>query len=86
MSDTTPEIQKIQMEIMLAMTEEERFRHGADMIDYTRKIVENSIREENPGISEDNLKAIVFKRYYGSEFPPDELEKIMEFLRKRDNI
>jgi hypothetical protein len=51
------------------------------MIDFVRKIVESSIREANPGISAGDLKAEVFKRYYAHEFPPDELEKIMEALR-----
>ena len=50
---------------------------GFEMIDSARYIVENSIRNRNPSISEVDLKIAVFKRYYHNDFTPEQLEKIV---------
>jgi hypothetical protein len=44
MKDTTPEMQKMQAAITAKMTPQERFMQGAEMIDYVRMVVENSIK------------------------------------------
>ncbi|MCD4696407.1 MAG: hypothetical protein K8S16_09235 [Bacteroidales bacterium] len=61
MLDTTPEMQKKQLEIILAKTAEERFMIGAEIIDFGRQIVESNIRQNNPDISELEMKIQTIK-------------------------
>ena len=86
MNDTPDHIRKMQHEIMMRMTPQERFMHGIEMIDYGRMIVENSIKAQNPDISERELVVEVFKRYYGNEFSPEEVAKISAAIRKNSAI
>jgi hypothetical protein len=81
MKDTNPEMRKIQSAITFAMTPQERFMQGIEMIDYVRMVVENSIKAQNPTISETELKVQVFRRYYQKDFSPEKLEEIIAWLR-----
>jgi hypothetical protein len=82
MTDTTEEARLKQLEIIYSKTPQERFLMGVEMIDSVRSIVESSIRSEKPGISNADLAAAVFKRYYLNDFPPDELEEIARQIRE----
>lgn len=82
MTDTTRDITRIQLEIMLAKSESERFRIGDDLISFGRMVLENSIRQEFPAISENDLKAEVFKRCYSSFYSPVELQKILLSMKE----
>ena len=77
MTDTSPEIEKIQLEIMLSKSESERFRIGDELNAFGRKVLENSIRREFPGISEIDLKIELFRRCYVSYFSQDEIDRIV---------
>jgi len=81
MNDTTEDARKTQLAIIFSKTEEERFLMGIEMIDYVRMIVENSIREENPIISDIDLKIAVVKRYYAAEFSAEEMGRIEQSMR-----
>ena len=86
MTDTNPEIARKQLEIILLKSESERFRICDDWCMFGRKIVESSIRDENPGMSEIDLTIEVFKRCYTPFFSPDELKRIIlsmkDYLQK----
>ena len=77
MKDTLPEIKKLQLEIMLSKSESERFRIGDELNTFGRKVLENSILLEYPGISEIELKIKVLRRCYSTFYSPDELDKIV---------
>jgi hypothetical protein len=79
--DTPDHIRRKQLEIIGNKTPEERFLLGCKTIDDVRAMVENSIRRENPGISEIDLKIAVFKRYYKKDFSEEEIEKITASMR-----
>jgi len=81
MTDTTPEINRIQFDIMLSKSESERFRIGEELITFGRKVLESSIRQENPGISEIDLKIEVFKRCYSSFYSKEEQVRIIHSLK-----
>ena len=81
MNDTTEDARKMQLAIIFSKTEEERSLMGIEMIDYVRMIVENSIREENPIISDIDLKIAVVKRYYAAEFSAEEMGRIEQSMR-----
>ena len=77
MTDTTSEILTKQIEIFLMKSESERFRIGNDLNKFGRKVVESSIRQDHPGISQIDLKIAVFKRCYNNFYSPDELSRII---------
>jgi len=81
MKDSTPEIDKKQLEILLLKSESERFRIGEELNTFGRKVLASSIQQEFPGISENDLKIEVFKRCYSSFYSPDELGKILLSMR-----
>jgi len=81
MTDTTPEINRIQFDIMLSKSESERFRIGEELITFGRKVLESSVRQENPGISEIDLKIEVFKRCYSSFYSKEEQARIILSLK-----
>jgi len=76
MKDTTPEAQQIQRDIMHSKTDHERAMMGIDMIENTRKIVMNSIKRENPDLTEREVIPELFERYYGQEFSEEEVQII----------
>ena len=81
MSDTTHDILSKQREILLSKSSGERFMIGDEAIAFGYMVVENSIRQKNPGISEMDLKIDVFRRYYGNQFTSEETEKIIQSIQ-----
>lgn len=80
MLDTPDEIIQKQREIISSKTASERFIIGAELINFGRIVVESSIKNAMPGISEIDLKIAVFKRYYKNYFSKDELNKIINSM------
>lgn len=76
MKDTTLEAAQLQRDIIHSKTELERVMMGVDMIESTGKVVMNSIKNENPNLSEREIVAELFERYYGHEFTQEEKENI----------
>lgn len=76
MKDTTREAQQLQRNIIHSKTDHERAMMGIDMIESTRKIVINSIKNEKPHLSEREVIAELFERYYGQEFSREEKQVI----------
>jgi hypothetical protein len=76
MKDTAPDVEQIQRDIIHSKTDHERAMMGIDMIESTRKIVLNSIKIENSDLTEREVIAELFERYYGHEFSQDEIEII----------
>lgn len=76
MKDTTPKAQQLQRSIIHSKTDHERAMMGIDMIESTRKIVINSIKIENPNLTEREVVAELFERYYGQEFSKEEIQII----------
>jgi len=89
LKDTLPDIEKIQLEIILSKSESERFRIGDEMNTFGRKVLEGSILREYPRISGLNLKIEVFKRCYSSFYSPEELNRIIlsmkDYFQRQSN-
>ena len=81
MQDTPEHIIQKQREIIHAKSPDERFMIGVEMINFGRMMVESSIRQSNPQISEIDLKVETFKRCYSQSFDPEELNKIINGFR-----
>ncbi len=82
MQDTSPEMLKKQRQIIFSKKPSERFLMGVEAIDFGRMMVENSIKQKTPGISELDLKIAVLKRYYENAFDEEEFQKIINSLKK----
>ena len=80
--DTPKEIRKIQNQIFFQKTVQERFKIGIEMIEDSKKIVENSIKIKNPQISANDLKIEVFKRFYKNDFSEEKMEDIVKGFRE----
>lgn len=76
LKDTPPEILQLQRDIIHSKTDRERAMIGIDMTESVRKIVMNSIRIEMPHLTEREVVAELFERYYGNEFSDEEIRII----------
>ena len=85
MQDTPEEILKIQQAIFMRKTPSERFMMGIEMIEEVIKLVEASIRTSSPGISDLDLKIERFKRFYSNDFSTQEMNNIIDHLKKNYN-
>ncbi len=81
MQDTPKHIIEKQREIIHAKSPDERFMIGVEAINFGRMMVESSIRQNNPQISEVDLKVETFIRCYSQTFDPAELNTILTKLR-----
>jgi hypothetical protein len=81
MSDTTEQIKKKQQEIIFSKTPSERFAIGSALIDFGFHMVENSIKQASPDISESKLREEVFKRCYSRFYNKEEILKITAGIR-----
>ena len=80
MNDTTPEIAARYKKLIMSKSGEERLLMGCSMYDTARKIVLSAIRNNNPAITNTEIKRQIFLRFYGHEFQPSDKEKILAKL------
>ena len=76
MNDTPSHVQQLYSEFIMAKSITERFQMSFDMSNEGRRMVEWSVRRQNPDWSEADLKAAVFERIYQGDFAPDEMARI----------
>ena len=62
---------------MDALVPEERLKMACSMFEFARELVADSIRNEQAGISDVELKRKVFTRFYGQDFDAPTLENIL---------
>jgi len=62
MNDTSPEIEKVYKEIIMAKSNEERFFMGLEMIESGYALMTVGIKMEHPGFSEKEIKCEIIKR------------------------
>ena len=82
MKDTGPEIEEIFFNMMMAKSGVERLKMGFEMYEMARKMVIASIKEENSGISDKEMKISLLNRFYGDDLPPDTKQKFIERIRE----
>jgi hypothetical protein len=64
MTDTPPEVERMLRDKIMERSGEERFVMGAQMFDSAREMVKASLP---PGLSEEEQRRQLFKRFYGKE-------------------
>lgn len=82
MKDTGPEIEEIFFNMMMAKSGEERLKMGFNMYEMSRKIVIASILQDNPGMSDKEIKVSLFNRFYGNDLPPETRQKFIERIKE----
>ena len=68
--DTSPEMEKLFFKLLLEKSGEERLLMGFSMYDFSRQIVEQSLRAETPHMSESDLRLRILNAYYRGEISP----------------
>lgn len=63
-TDTSPEVDQMVREKIMARSGEERFIMGAQMFDSAREMIKASLPND---LSEPELRRLLFKRIYGKE-------------------
>lgn len=80
MNDTTPEIARKVSELIRLKTPAERFEMGLSMYKTSKLLLIQFIRRHNPQISDVELRQEFFLKMYGSDFSPEERDKIVKHL------
>lgn len=82
MNDTDPKIAAKFRELLGMKRPEERLIFGCSMHETARRIVISSIRQDDPGISKENLRRRLFLRFYKNDFLPTKQQNIIAHLEK----
>jgi hypothetical protein len=78
MSDTSPEMKaRYRAMVQARPPGAARFKIASDMFDITRSLLIAGIRAARPEITEGEPRQELFLRYYGSEFSPEQRERIL---------
>lgn len=80
MDDTTPEIAEKMREMIRMKSPIERFKMGCSMYDTSKYLVIRGILEDNPNISETDLRKELFLKFYGNDFDSVKRQKILDHL------
>ena len=81
MNDTSPEMEKRYHAMLMERSGEERLAMGCSMYDAARAVVRSSMLNENPGLTESELKEKIFLRFYGLDFSETQKRKIIASLK-----
>lgn len=81
MKDTPRHISEMQAKIIHSKTNEVRSIMGAEMVDSVYKMVKERLKEESPGLTEKEITAKVFLRFYQNEFSEQEKELIVDSIK-----
>ena len=82
MHDTSLAMDEKMRELIRAKTPLERLEMGCSMYETSRYLVQRSILESNPSISEKDLRKELFLKFYAGDFSPEECERIAKHLQK----
>ncbi len=82
LSDTSPEMKKQYYALLMQRSGEERLKMGCAMCDVAKAVVRSSILNENPGLTQGELKEKIFLRFYGLDFSESQKQKIIAGLKE----
>jgi hypothetical protein len=80
MLDTHPDIAVLYRDLMMSKSGQERLLMGCSMYDTAKQIVRSAIYNNQPRITDEEMKKEIFLRFYGKEFYRDYREKILSAL------
>jgi hypothetical protein len=80
MNDTSPKMEKRYHDMLMERSGRERLEMGCSMYAAAKTIVRSSLLNENPGLTEGELKEKIFLRIYGLDFSESQKRKIIANL------
>ena len=80
MNDTPPAIERRFRRMLLERSGEERLKMGCSMHATARALAKASLLEKNPGSHPAELKRLLFLRFYGADFDPEQRNRIASAL------
>lgn len=80
MNDTTPEMARIQVEIVLGFSPEKRLKTVLDMMQWGIEMTRQRLVNQFPDYTPKQLKFEQIKAYYGDEFSEKQLLAIQQKL------
>jgi len=78
--DTSPEIEKQFIAMMMERSGQERLKMGFSMFNLARKQALASISRNIPMASEEEIRKELFSRFYAEDFSPEDQEKILRWI------
>jgi hypothetical protein len=78
MTDTDPQTEALYRKLLMARSSEERFLMGIQMCESARATVLASLP---PDLSLAERRVAIFRRYYQTDFTPEEMARIEQALR-----
>jgi hypothetical protein len=81
MNDTSPEVETRYRTLLMERSGTERLRMACEMFDCAREMMIAGIKAEQPGVTDTELRVAIFLRTYGTDFTPDERDRIVTRLR-----
>ncbi len=81
MNDTSSFIEKRFREMMMEKSGEERLKMGFSMFNDARKMVIASICKTTQNCNSEEIRKLIFLRFYGDEFSKEIREKILKRIR-----
>jgi hypothetical protein len=82
MNDTSPEMERKMMEMIMTKSPIERVMMGCSMYETSKQLIIEGILRQNPGISKVKLRQEIFLRFYRDDFTPSQRDKILEHLER----
>jgi hypothetical protein len=81
--DTPPEVERKFHEMLMDRSGEERLKMGCSMHATAVALAKAALRQRHPGADPAKLKRLLFLHFYGSDFEPEERERIASALERR---
>jgi hypothetical protein len=80
MRDTSPEIEKQYLQMMMERSGQERLKMGFSMVNLARKQALASIIRNNLTAGAEEIRKELFLRFYAEDFSPEDQEKILRWI------
>jgi hypothetical protein len=81
LTDTLPDVQARFDELMRQRSGSDRVRMMSEMFDFAKALVLSNLRETHPGVTDAELRVLLFDRFYGDELDPAQRASIVARLR-----
>lgn len=80
MNDTHPDVAIRFQNLMMCKSGEKRLLMGCSMFDAAKQIMLSAIRNQQPGITDAEIRREILLRFYGSEFSQADKKKLLSTL------
>ena len=82
MDDTSLAMKQKMKELIRSKSPGQRLMMGCSMFDCSKRLVTGAILRESPNLTERDLRAEVFLKFYGHDFGSSDKAKILAYLRE----